>query len=258
MKLLIILAVLTPLFADDPLGFVVWKSSDLKQATGMRELNDAGDYQTIVVNRVSNGEPELSNKSDELLVVESGEATLVVGGKVEGASIEGGQQTALSEGDVVHIPPNFPHQVLVAAGKHVTYLEIKRREEPPDPEAAKPIPPTVPSGPKPEMGIDLGSGFRACVASDTTPAGTVVDGYRKVINHGFMGRSCLWESIIPEQTTAGSLNPKAKPGLGTDMGEGFRSCTKGDDSPSGTIVDGYRKVSHDSPFGLSCAWEKIK
>ena len=42
------------------------------------------------------------------------------------------------------------------------------------------------------------------------------------------------------------------------LGEGFRGCTKGDDSPSGSIVDGYPKVAHDSPIGLSCAWEKIK
>ncbi len=42
------------------------------------------------------------------------------------------------------------------------------------------------------------------------------------------------------------------------LGEGFRGCTKGADSPSGSIVDGYPKVAHDSPIGLSCAWEKIK
>jgi hypothetical protein len=43
------------------------------------------------------------------------------------------------------------------------------------------------------VGADRGDGFRGCVMTDTTPAGTVVDGYRKVVTTTLMGKSCYWE-----------------------------------------------------------------
>lgn len=45
-----------------------------------------------------------------------------------------------------------------------------------------------------------------------------------------------------------------KAGPGKDLGGGFRGCVPGDSSPSGTIVDGYRKNVVKSPFGESCNW----
>jgi len=44
------------------------------------------------------------------------------------------------------------------------------------------------------MGVNAGSGFYTCKAGDTTPAGTVVNGYKKVVVKGFMGGEvCHWE-----------------------------------------------------------------
>lgn len=45
----------------------------------------------------------------------------------------------------------------------------------------------------PSLGTDMGGGYRACAPGDTSPAGTVLSGYRKVISQGLMGMSCHWE-----------------------------------------------------------------
>jgi len=45
------------------------------------------------------------------------------------------------------------------------------------------------------IGADYGSGYRACVPGDTTPAGTVKDGYRKVMTQTMFGQSCHWETV---------------------------------------------------------------
>lgn len=45
------------------------------------------------------------------------------------------------------------------------------------------------------IGADWGSGFRACVPGDTSPAGTIRDGYKKVISQTMMGQNCHWELV---------------------------------------------------------------
>jgi hypothetical protein len=44
-------------------------------------------------------------------------------------------------------------------------------------------------------GVELGQGSRACVPGDTTPAGTVRDGFRKVVSKTPFGESCRWEAV---------------------------------------------------------------
>ena len=72
----------------------------------------------------------------DFFVVESGEATLVVGGQVvggkttapneiRGPKINGGERRKLAAGDIVHIPVKAPHQLLVENGKQFTYFVIK-------------------------------------------------------------------------------------------------------------------------------------
>ncbi|MBV8845409.1 MAG: hypothetical protein JO307_21580 [Bryobacterales bacterium] len=46
-----------------------------------------------------------------------------------------------------------------------------------------------------EPGVDMGAGFRGCVAGDTSPAGTVSNGYKKNITQGLMGQTCYWEKV---------------------------------------------------------------
>jgi hypothetical protein len=47
----------------------------------------------------------------------------------------------------------------------------------------------------PSLGNDMGGGYRGCAAGDTSPAGTVLSGYKKVVSQGLMGTSCHWEQI---------------------------------------------------------------
>ena len=45
------------------------------------------------------------------------------------------------------------------------------------------------------IGVDMGASNRGCVAGDTSPAGTIVSGMKKVMNRGLMGMSCYWEPV---------------------------------------------------------------
>ena len=45
--------------------------------------------------------------------------------------------------------------------------------------------------------------------------------------------------------------------IGVDMGAGFHGCVTGDASPSGTIVNGYKKVISAGLMGQSCHWELV-
>jgi len=47
----------------------------------------------------------------------------------------------------------------------------------------------------PTLGFDTGNGFRACNSNDNSPNGTIVDGYKKVVAQGMMGKSCYWEKV---------------------------------------------------------------
>ncbi len=41
--------------------------------------------------------------------------------------------------------------------------------------------------------VDTGGSSHACSPGDTTPAGTVVNGYRKVVKASMFGQTCMWE-----------------------------------------------------------------
>ncbi|QOY86533.1 hypothetical protein [Paludibaculum fermentans] len=45
---------------------------------------------------------------------------------------------------------------------------------------------------------------------------------------------------------------------GPDVGAGIRGCQPGDPTPAGVIVDGYRKLVTETPFGKSCRWERAQ
>lgn len=60
-------------------------------------------------------------------------------------------------------------------------------------------------------------------------------------------------SIAPVTSVASSTAQKP----GVSVGEGLKGCQPGDSSPAGTVVDGYRKVVAQTPFGGSCRWEKV-
>jgi hypothetical protein len=98
-------------------------------------------------------------------------------------------------------------------GKNVVrkLSEVEAKDAPPSNAAPVAALPTPESGPKtsilvepakpalatkaPEPGTDVGGGFRGCVAGDTSPAGTVTNGYKKNITQSLMGPQCFWEKV---------------------------------------------------------------
>jgi hypothetical protein len=64
----------------------------------------------------------------------------------------------------------------------------QRPSAPPPPPKADPVP-----------GADTGNGVRACQPGDSSPAGTVADGYRKLMSTTPFGSMCRWEPIQKPQ-----------------------------------------------------------
>jgi mannose-6-phosphate isomerase-like protein (cupin superfamily) len=137
-----------PLMAAEPAGFVVWPGSELKGygqklapkmnagKVASERLATFGNHLAMIAHREADGEAELHETQADVFVVQSGEATLVVGGEVVGGKttapgevrgqrIKGGTRRALAPGDVVHIPAKTAHRLLVAPGKEFTYFVIK-------------------------------------------------------------------------------------------------------------------------------------
>ena len=133
---------------SDPAGFELWKSGDLQafeqklspkmnaQKVATQPLGSYGNHNFLMAHREGSGEAELHETQADVMVVESGEATLVVGGtvvdpkttaphEIRGPSIKGGEKKSLAAGDVVHIPVKVPHQMLVESGKQITYFVVK-------------------------------------------------------------------------------------------------------------------------------------
>ena len=152
MKKLLPLLILVPMFAADPPGFTMWKASDLKakdkelagkmsdKKVASETLATYGNHLTMLAHREGDGEVEVHDKMADVLVIMSGEASLIVGGtvvgghttapgEIRGASITGGEKKALAAGDAVHIPAKVPHQMLVANGKKIEYFVVKVEEK---------------------------------------------------------------------------------------------------------------------------------
>jgi len=67
--------------------------------------------------------------------------------------------------------------------------------------------------------------------------------------------------LPPSQASSAStivgVNTTKDPVLGPVSG-GVRACLSGDNSPAGTVKDGFKKTINPSPFGPQCQWEPIK
>ncbi len=149
MRCLILVAACFPLLAADTPGFVHWPGADLKAygkklAPKLNESKAAGDQfgkygraSVAIAYREASGEAEVHQGVADFFIVQAGEATLVVGGSVVGAqtvspgeirgkSIQGGVSKRLVVGDVVHIPPGTPHQLLLRGkAPSITYFVVK-------------------------------------------------------------------------------------------------------------------------------------
>lgn len=61
------------------------------------------------------------------------------------------------------------------------------------------------------------------------------------------------QSSAPTTTNLGA-GPK---GPGADLGNQTKACAAGDNSPAGTVQDGFKKVVNKTPFGDVCRWEPV-
>jgi len=145
---IVLLMAAAALPAGLPEGVAHWTSPELRgfaqtlgpkmnaQKIATQSLGSYGNHSFLVAHREGNGEAELHETQNDVMVVESGEATLVVGGtvvdprttaphEVRGPSIRGGDKLALAAGDVVHIPIKTAHQMLLESGKQITYFVVK-------------------------------------------------------------------------------------------------------------------------------------
>src|SRR6185295_6101909 len=80
MKKLAVLLFLTPLFAADPQGINIWKAQELKAFTKSAMLGDFGNHNARMTSRDKDGEAEVHQNWTDVIVVESGEALLMLGG----------------------------------------------------------------------------------------------------------------------------------------------------------------------------------
>jgi mannose-6-phosphate isomerase-like protein (cupin superfamily) len=94
---------------------------------------------TMLSFRSKDGGAELHEKYADIFVIVDGSATLLSGGELEnpttpspgevhGTAILHPATTMLAKGDVVHIPANTPHQLLIPKGGSLTYFVVKVKE----------------------------------------------------------------------------------------------------------------------------------
>jgi mannose-6-phosphate isomerase-like protein (cupin superfamily) len=133
-----------------PEGFEHWTAADLQIVNKTLAAKAAGDSHHAASNplsdfpnelfmlahREADGQPELHETQADVFVVESGSAMLVVGGTLVNAettaphekrngTIQGGARQKLSTGDIVRIPANMPHQLVLDGAHEFTYFVIK-------------------------------------------------------------------------------------------------------------------------------------
>jgi mannose-6-phosphate isomerase-like protein (cupin superfamily) len=133
-----------------PAGFEQWTAASLKQdAQKLRSdaatdphhfavelLADFPNESAMLVHRESDGQAELHETQADIFFVQSGSATLVVGGTLvngetvaphekRNGTIQGGVRQKLSAGDIIRIPARAPHQLLLEGAPEFNYFVIK-------------------------------------------------------------------------------------------------------------------------------------
>ncbi len=153
-RLAILFLAIAPSFAAEESTFALWTPAAIQQReAGLKKnvgadhssretLADYGDHRFRLLYRDADGFPEQHDKIVDVVMVQSGEGTLVMGGTMTGKKgseatgeytgtrLEGGQLHSLAPGDIVHIPAGIPHSFLVPSGKHITYVLLKFPAQP--------------------------------------------------------------------------------------------------------------------------------
>ena len=147
---LLVFAFSVALLAADPSQPLFWSSAQQKDfdKLALSKLNADRHLGTerlldsaFVAFRNGSGEAEIHEKQADLLLIRSGEGTVLVGGKivegkptapgeVRGKSIEGGTRYPIAAGDVLYVPANTVHQFLIGPGQSFTAMVVKITPKP--------------------------------------------------------------------------------------------------------------------------------
>jgi len=115
-------------------GITVWPKG--VPPGGIKEKADFGDHLLEISHREADGRAELHKAKADVIVIQTGTATLLTGGEVidpvatgpneiQGSGIKGGVKRTVAPGDVIEIPVGVPHQFFLAPGTQITYLVVK-------------------------------------------------------------------------------------------------------------------------------------
>ena len=133
-----------------PAGFEHWSPTTMQSATkvltteaaneprhfAVKQLSDYPNDAFMLVHREADGSPEWHETQADVFFVQSGTATLLVGGTLlngettaphekRNGTIQGGTRQKLSAGDVVRIPAKVPHQLLLEGAHEFNYFVVK-------------------------------------------------------------------------------------------------------------------------------------
>ena len=115
-------------------GITVWKNG-VPQG-GISEKADFHDHLLEIVHRDADGQAELHKTQADVMVIQTGHATIETGGKVidpkdtapnevRGSGIQGGVKHDVGPGDIINVPAGVPHQFFVEKGTTITYFVVK-------------------------------------------------------------------------------------------------------------------------------------
>lgn len=136
----------------EPEGFKFWSAASVNQAThdlvepaasdphhfAVRQLGDFPNEAVLLVHRGADGQAEWHETQVDVIYVQSGSATLLVGGTLvngetvaphekRDGTIQGGFRQKVTAGDWIRIPPKTPHQFLLEGSKELDYMVIKAK-----------------------------------------------------------------------------------------------------------------------------------
>jgi len=135
---------------EGPAGVEQWTSTsitEMEKTLSSKSASDAhhaaseklADFQNetfMMAHREADGQSEWHETQTDVFIVESGSATLIVGGTLvgeqttsphekRGTSIQGGVRKMLAAGDIIRIPAGTPHQLLLDGSHEFNYFVIK-------------------------------------------------------------------------------------------------------------------------------------
>lgn len=102
---------------------------------GIAHKDDFGDHGLSITVHKESGIAEVHQATADVMVVQSGDATLLYGGQVvnphrtaphelRGDSLRNATSVPVTTGDVIHFAAGVPHQWILAPGHQITYLVV--------------------------------------------------------------------------------------------------------------------------------------